>query len=260
MSSATMSDSSSSSASASASAAVPSASFYTTDAYDEAVELMLIRPAEAAAAFVAIVQEKDADADEAAKKSKMKEEAIYHLGAIYSNSGETAKVSQLMVDIRPFFAEISKPRSAKIVRTLIDDIAKVPGTEAFLVQLCLDSIAWCVAEKRSFLRQRLEARLAALYCQMQRYKEALALIKTLVREVKKFDDKPLMVEIELVESDVFFALQNIPKSKGALTTARSNANGFYCPPLVQAQIDLQVRFISCRSVSHISSSDCPAFV
>jgi 26S proteasome regulatory subunit N6 len=218
--------------------------YFTTEAYDDAVEIMDIKPAEAAKVFVSIVQEAVADTDEAAKKSKMKEEAIYHLGHIYAKTGEIAKVSQLMVDIRPFFKEISKPRSAKIVRTLIDDIAKTPGTEEFLAQLCLDSIAWCVEEKRSFLRQRLEARLAALYCTMKKYKESLAVIRKLVREVKKFDDKPLMVEAELVESDVYFMLQNIPKSKGALTTARSNANGFYCPPLVQAQIDQQAGIIA----------------
>ena len=61
----------------------------------------------------------------------------------------------------------------------------------------------------------------AVFCfcfvsQMRRFKDALAIISRLVREVKKFDDKLLMVEIELIESRVHLSLENIPKAKGRL--------------------------------------------
>lgn len=115
----------------------------------------------------------------------------------------------------------------------------MPNTTQLQMELCEDAVEWCLKEKASFLRQRIQAKLAALYCELKRYKDALALTKKLLREVKKFDDKALMVEIELVESQVFYILKNIPKSKGALTAARANANAFYCPPLLQARIDLQ---------------------
>jgi len=107
------------------------------------------------------------------------------------------------------------------------------------VQICLDAIAWCSAEKRTFLKQRLQSRLASLYVKLKQYTDALPLIQKLIREVKKFDDKLLLVEIFLVESRAHLALQNVPKAKGALTAARSNANSIYCPPTLQAEIDLQ---------------------
>ncbi len=43
------------------------------------------------------------------------------------------------------------------------------------------------------------------------YKDALRTISRVIRDVKKFDDKLLLVEISLIESRVYLALQNIAK-------------------------------------------------
>ena len=52
-------------------------------------------------------------------------------------------------------------------------------------------------EKRTFLRQSLEARLIALYFDTKMYPEALLLGATLLKELKKLDDKYLLVEVIL---------------------------------------------------------------
>ncbi|CAH8373281.1 unnamed protein product [Eruca vesicaria subsp. sativa] len=67
-------------------------------------------------------------------------------------------------------------------------------------------VEWTRAEKRTFLRQRVEARLAALLMENKEYVEALALLSGLVKEGRRLDDKLLLVDIDLLESIVLFAM------------------------------------------------------
>jgi len=48
------------------------------------------------------------------------------------------------------------------VRHIIEQLARIPGSAALQTRVVQDSIEWCKTEKRSFLRLRLELRLAAL--------------------------------------------------------------------------------------------------
>ena len=182
----------------------------------------------------ALVASEASDADALVAK----EAAIQSLSELYAEAKQADKLVAMVAALRPFFSVVAKAKTAKIVRNLIDQLAKIPDTLPLQMQLCRDSIAWCKAEKRSFLRQRVEARLAALMLESKMYTEALALLDELLREVKRLDDKPLLVEINLVESATHHALRNLPKAKASLTSARTAANAIYCPPLLQAQIDV----------------------
>jgi len=71
-----------------------------------------------------------------------------------------------------------------------------------------------------------------------KFKVALKIVQTLVHEIKKIDDKQLLVEVLLLETRIHHALRNYPVAKSSLTGARATSNAIYCEPLVQAQIDM----------------------
>lgn len=105
--------------------------------------------------------------------------------------------------------------------------------------MCNECIEWAKEERRTFLRQSLEARLIALYFDTGMFSEALKLGSALLKELKKLDDKQLLVEVQLLESKTYHALSNLAKARAALTSARTTANAIYCPPKMQAALDLQ---------------------
>ncbi|BDA43953.1 26S proteasome non-ATPase regulatory subunit 11 [Coccomyxa sp. Obi] len=174
-----------------------------------------------------------------AESIKAKELAIQKLSDLYANEKDAAALKKLLTELRPLFSAFTKAKTAKIVRTIIETIARVPDSTQLQLEVCKEQVEWAKSEKRTFLRQRIEARLANLYLGSKDFSAALALISRLLSEVKRLDDKLLLLDIHLLESRTHHALRNLPKAKAALTAARTAANAIYVPPAAQAEIDLQ---------------------
>ncbi|XP_063384137.1 26S proteasome non-ATPase regulatory subunit 11 [Cydia fagiglandana] len=170
---------------------------------------------------------------------RAKEQGILNLGEKYKKEGKAKELAELIKATRPFLSLISKAKAAKLVRALVDFFLDLEAGIGIEVQLCKECIEWAKEERRTFLRQSLEARLIALYYDTGMYTEALDLATALLRELKKLDDKNLLVEVLLFESKTYHALSNLPKARASLTSARTTANAIYCPPKMQAALDLQ---------------------
>nr|XP_023854453.1 26S proteasome non-ATPase regulatory subunit 11-like [Salvelinus alpinus] len=170
----------------------------------------------------------------------VKEQSILELGGLLAKTGQAAELGGLLKYVRPFLNSISKAKAARLVRSLLELFLDMEAATGQEVELCLECIEWAMAEKITFLRQNLEARLvSSLYFDTKRYQEALHLGTQLLQELKKMDDKALLVEVQLLESKTYHGLSNLPKARAALTSARTTANGIYCPPKLQAALDMQ---------------------
>lgn len=148
--------------------------------------------------------------------------------------------------ILPMYIDLPKSKTAKIIRTLFDKCLAFPGRNRNepLIELSKYVIEWCNKESRSFLRMKIENKLAELYFKQQKYNDALEVLGKLLYELKRKDDKQLIVESQLVESKVYHALENLPKSKAALTAVKTTANSIYVVPMLQAEIDMMSGLIA----------------
>ncbi|KAG5358162.1 putative 26S proteasome regulatory subunit rpn6 [Yarrowia sp. B02] len=172
------------------------------------------------------------------KAIQIQETALINLGTLYASGNKPQDLADLIHTSLTVMSGFAKSKTAKIIRNLIDLFAKVPSDcidlQIATTQKCIE---WAVSEKRNFLRQSLQTRLVSLFLEKKTYYDALNLINTLLKELKKLDDKMVLVEVQLLEAKAYHALRNIPKSRASLTSARTSANAVYCPPLTQAALD-----------------------
>lgn len=82
---------------------------------------------------------------------------------------------------------------AKITKSLVDYIAKVPNSERLQIELSEYLVEWCVKEKRNYLKHRIELKLAGLYLDVNEPSVSIKIIDPILVEVRKADDKLLLV-------------------------------------------------------------------
>ena len=167
------------------------------------------------------------------------EKTLTSLLKVYVEIGDQNKYKDLLEHLKPFFSEIPKARTAKLVRLVIQSLRKVPATQALQVQLCNEWIQWAKTEERTLLRQRLETELSEILLEQGQYQEALNILQRLTNELRKVDHKSQLIEVHLIESRTFRGLGDFSRAKASLTAARTNAAAVYTPPLLQGQLDLE---------------------
>lgn len=80
------------------------------------------------------------------------------LARIHTESKQFGEVLTLLKSNGDYFATIPKARTAKTVRNILNIVASVPDSLDMQITLCKDVVEWCKLEKRTFLRQRIEAK------------------------------------------------------------------------------------------------------
>ena len=154
---------------------------------------------ESSSLIIMIFIGQDQDPYQSEEDIRDQEANILQLGEQYREQGKAKEMSDLIKQVRPFLKLISKAKAAKLVRGLVDmflDMERESTSNGTAeVQLCKECIQWAKDERRTFLRQSLESRLIGLYYETNRFADALSLGTQLLKELKKLDDKNLLVEV-----------------------------------------------------------------
>ncbi|KAI0029249.1 PCI-domain-containing protein [Vararia minispora EC-137] len=178
-------------------------------------------------------------ASEQADALRLQEAALVKLGELYRDQKNAKGLAEVITLSRSYMSTTAKAKTAKLIRTLLDFFNPIPGSAQVQIDVLRENIDWAKREKRIFQKQNLETRLVGIYLDTNQFKPALSLIESLLTELKRLDDKMVLTEVHLLESRVYRGVSNLAKSKAALTSARTAANAIYCPPHLQAALDLQ---------------------
>ncbi|KAK2459497.1 hypothetical protein APHAL10511_008481 [Amanita phalloides] len=176
---------------------------------------------------------------EHAQNLRNKESALVKLGELYRDQKNAEGLAEVITLSRSFMSSTAKAKTAKLIRTVLDFFTTIPDSHDIQTNTLTDNIAWAKREKRIFLKHSLEIRLVSLQLESHQYKAALTLIDSLLAELKRLDDKMILTEVHLLESRVYRGIGNLAKAKAALTSSRTAANSIYCPPALQAALELQ---------------------
>ncbi|QLG72419.1 hypothetical protein HG535_0D01270 [Zygotorulaspora mrakii] len=180
------------------------------------------------------------------ERQNEQEACILGLGNLYIVTGAKEKLREFIPRSTDHMMQFAKPKTAKVLKTLIEEFEKVPDSYDDQIYVCQKSIEFAKKEKRVFLKQSLTIKLATLYYYKRQYKDALELNAELLREFKKLDDKPSLLDVHLLESKVYHKLRNLAKAKASLTAARTAANSIYCPTVTMAELDLMSGILHCE--------------
>ncbi|EPY29130.1 26S proteasome regulatory subunit N6 [Strigomonas culicis] len=178
------------------------------------------------------------------------EQSVYRLTEILLLQKSGAQLIALLRQARPFFHLLPKAKTTNMVRKLFDSIMLCGVELTTQYEVCVHNVRWARAEKRTFLRHRLQLRQVEILVEQRKTREALTQLLTLLREVRRLDDRTLLLDLHLLESKIYYSIRNSSKSRAALVSARTTANTIYCPPFSQAEIDLQSGVLHAEDCDH----------
>lgn len=167
-----------------------------------------------------------------------KEEAVLEIFRILISKGDYHEVGCIIMSLKEIWEDITTPRITKIIRRLFEMIPYSQDNFEHVLKLLTVLVEWADKENKKMLRLDLECKRVYALLKTEKYSEALSQIGPVAHELKKYDDKINLITLYVYESKAFYEMKNTSKSKSSLTSARVLAVSAYCPPQLQAQIDL----------------------
>jgi len=122
----------------------------TTESLSRALDIKSTDPAGAISVLHQIIENPSSSPE----SLRIKEQAISNLSDLLTQEKRGEELKSLLTVLRPFFSLIPKAKTAKIVRGVIDAVAKIPGTSQLQITLCREMVEWTRLEKRTILKAK----------------------------------------------------------------------------------------------------------
>ncbi|KAF1741872.1 LOW QUALITY PROTEIN: hypothetical protein MXB_3486, partial [Myxobolus squamalis] len=117
----------------------------------------------------------------------------------------------------------------------------------------IECVEWAKNDKKTFLCQIFEIKLAYFLYETNRFSEAVELGERLVFDFKKMSYKDELIEILIVMCKIYFSMGNYQKCRAFLTSVRTTANTTHLSSKIQAQIDLLTGSVHCKETDYVTS-------
>ena len=146
--------------------------------YDAAQEIEETKPEDAIQMYYQVIAKEDPEH----QLVKLKEESVYHITKLKAKKGDSTLLKHLLTQLETYFNSLAKAKTAKIVRQIVEIVSRSVTSVELQVEMCEDAVEWCSREKRTFLKQRMQTRLAELLMRLGKYKPAIAIISEVLKE------------------------------------------------------------------------------
>lgn len=167
-----------------------------------------------------------------------KEAAVMEILRMLMAQDNFEEIGNTIIGLKGLWEGITTSRITKITKQVFEMLPCSPSSFDSVLQLIEGLIAWADAENKKMLRLDLECKKIYALLRTGRYAETLSQTGPVIQELKKYDDKINLITLYVYESKAYYEVKDVSRSKSCLTSARVLAVSAYCPPQLQAQIDL----------------------
>uniref|UniRef100_A0A8R1HL94 Probable 26S proteasome regulatory subunit rpn-6.2 n=1 Tax=Caenorhabditis japonica TaxID=281687 RepID=A0A8R1HL94_CAEJA len=167
------------------------------------------------------------------------EDLILNYSKQLAKEKDISGIRTLVESVRKFYDLVGKARASKLIRDIVEHALTIDQGKDEKIGLLKNCIEWAKTNKREFLRRSLQSRLMRLYNDVGMFVDAQKLGQDLSKELKKLEDRELLIEVSVEESKSAFNLNNLAKAKTTLLTAKTSTNSAFASPQLQAVVDLQ---------------------
>ncbi|EJW01630.1 hypothetical protein EDEG_03826 [Edhazardia aedis USNM 41457] len=142
-----------------------------------------------------------------------------------------SEISKILKDLPNLWPNVSIARTTKIIKKILKEIPQTEDT-LHLINNLID-----LYSTKKLLKLELECRKVSLLLNLKQYSQCFISISSLLKELKKHDDKVNQISLYVYESIANYEIRNYSKAKSALTSARALSVSTFCPSSLQAKID-----------------------